>query len=391
MERKKLDFELPEELKAIQRRARDFVDERLKPLEKDLISRAGDGLGPIPDTTEAKLIKMAKKQGLWGIGVPEELGGTGLSTLGNCVVEEELAQTVTPFNFGDVTPILFNCNEKQREAYFLPVFNRQKQPYLALVEPDRTDVSSLEMRAKKVKGGYLLTGKKVSFSRRAENYFAIVFARTGGKGLRDGVTCFLVDRDTPGFKVMDSEAASEAPSLLKKPIVLNFDRCKVPAENVLGEEGKAFSLGKRWLPSRRIIRGARCVGVARRLLEEAASHVQSWESFGQSISLRTDVQSALSDIAIAIHACRLMVYEAAWKVDNGKPVRREAAIVKLFATRMVHDVADRAVHIFGGPPRIAEFSVERLCRDALATSAIELALEVQRSIIVRDILKEAEF
>lgn len=243
------------------------------------------------------------------------------------------------------------------------------------------------MRVERANGYYLLNGKKVSLSRASKDYFAVVFATTVDNRAKDRVTCFLVDKDSPGFRVISSEAKTGWQSRVREPMFLLFDHCQVPAGNILGEEGKAFHLGKKWLPSRRIIRGARCVGVAQRLLEETTTHAQSWQSFGEFISGRTNIQAALSDIAMAIHACRLMVYEAAWKADKGESIRREAAMVKLFATQMIHNVADRVTHIYGGPPYVAGLPMERLCRHALATSATELALELQRSIIAKDILK----
>ena len=386
-----MDFEIPQELKMVQRLVRDFVADQLKPLERDILGRSADlsdARMSLPSEIEEKLIKMAKDIGLWGISIPEELGGVGLSTLGNCLVEEELAQTVIPFNFGDVTPILFDCNAKQKERYFLPVFHRQRHAYLALTEPEKgANLSAIEMRAEKVNDHYVLNGKKVSLSKAGTDYFAIVFATTAEKGTRDGVTCFLVDKDTPGFRVVGGEEKTGWQAQVRQPLLLVFDQCRVPIENILGEKGKAFYLGKRWLPLRRVIRGARCVGVAQRLFEESTTQAQSWQSFGQFISRRTSIEAALADIAIAIHACRLMVYEAAWKADEGKTIRRQAAMVKLLATEMIYRVADSAAHIFGGPPYIAGLPVERLCRHALATSAIELALEVQRSIIAKDILK----
>ena len=160
-----------------------------------------------------------------------------------------------------------------------------------------------------------------------------------------------------------------------------------PRENLLGEEGKAFHLGKKWLPQRRIVRGARCVGIAGRLLEEAAVRAQSAEAFGQPISRRASVQAALADIAMNIHAARLMVYEAACLADAGKSIYREAAMVKLFTTRMVRAAADQVAHIFNGPPYIDGLSVERLCRHALEVSLSEIALEKQRNIIAGDVLK----
>jgi len=385
-----MDFELPEELKMVQSLVRDFVNDQLKPLERDILGRAADlsdAQMSLPEETEKKLVKMAQEVGLWGAEVPEELGGVGLDILGSCLVEEELAQTVIPFNFGNITPILFDCNTKQREGYFLPVFNRQKYAYLALMEPGKkAELPIMETKAEKINGYYVLNGKKISLSKAGTDYFAIVFATTK-KGTRDEVSCFLVDKNTPGFSVSGGEEREGWQAQVRQPIFLVFDQCQVPLENMLGEEGKAFHLGKRWLPSRRVIRGARCVGVAQRLLEEATIQIQSWQSFGQFISQRISIEAALADIAMFIHACRLMVYEAAWKADKGELIRHEAAMIKLFATQMIHTVSDRVAHIYNGPAYISGLPMERLCRSVLSTSATELALELQRSIIAKDILK----
>jgi len=386
-----MDFEIDEELKMVQSLARDFVSEQLKPLERDLLGRAAnlsDSQIYLPPETEAKLVKMANEVGLWGIGVPEELGGVGFSTLGNCLIAEELAQTVIPFNFGDVTPILFDCNDEQKERYFLPALNRQKQAYLALMEPGKAaELTHMKLKAAKKDGHYILSGQKVSFSRPGDDYFAVVFAATGEMEDRDSITGFLVDKDTPGFTVSSDGEPTGWRTQVREPMLLVFDNCQVEAENILGEEGKAFHLGKKWLPSRRVVRAARSVGVASRLLEEATTQAQSFASFGQLAQKRTSIEAALADIATAIHACRLMVHEAAWKADEGRPIRREAAMVKLMATEMVHTVADRVAHIYNGPPYVAGLPMERLCRHALATSSTELALGAQRSIIARDILK----
>jgi len=386
-----MDFEIPEELKMVQSLVRDFVNDQLKSLERDILGRASDLSDAqmyLPSETEERLSQMAKDLGLWGVGVPEELGGVGLSTLGNCLVEEELAQTVIPFNFGDVTPILFDCNAEQRGKYFLPALNRQKQAYLALMEPDKgAEVSSMETTAERENGYYVLNGKKISLSRASKDYFAVVFATTAANKTRAGVTCFLVDKDTSGFRVIGGEEKIGWQSQVREPMFLVFENCRVPVENILGEEGKAFHLGKKYLPTRRVIRGARCVGIAQRLLEEATTQAQTWQSFGQSISKRTSIEAALADIAMVIRASRLMVYEAAWKADRGESIRREAAMVKLFATQMLRNVADRVAHIYNAPPYVAGLPMESLCRRALTTSTTELALELQRSIIAQDILK----
>jgi acyl-CoA dehydrogenase len=381
-----VDFELSEELKMIRSLASDFVEGQLKPLERYLLGRAADfsdARANLPAAKEAELVQRVRDMGLWGVGIPEELGGAGLTTLGVCLVEEELAKTVIPFRFGDVTPILFDCSKEQREKYLLPAVNNDKHPYLALMENDcATDFSDMKLKAEKVNGHYLLNGEKLSFSRPYDNYFAIVFA-----AVANSVTCFLVDKDTPGFKVGNSEERSGWLTQLREPLSLSFNDCGIPEENRLGGEGKAFYLGRKWLPQRRIVRGARCVGIAARLLDEAAARAQSTETFGQPVRGRPGVQAALAEIAMNIHAARLMVYEAAALADAGRSVFREAAMVKLFTTRMMRAAADQVAHIFNGPPYVDGLSVERLCRHALEASLSGIALDRQRSIIASDVLK----
>lgn len=381
-----MNFELTEEQKMIQSLAHDFVNEQLKPLERDILGRAADlsdARARLPEEKEAELIKMVREMGLWGIGVPEELGGAGLDALEVCLVEEELARTVVPFHFGDVTPILFDCNTEQREKFLQPALDYKKKPYLALMESDgSTDLSSMKMKAKKGNGHYLLNGKKLSLSQPGDDYFAVVFA-----GTESGTTCFLVDKDTEGFTVSDGGERTGWLARVREPMSLVFKKCRVPVENILGKEGKAFHLGRKWLPQRRVVRGARCVGVALRLLDEATVQAQSLVTFGQPVFNRTNIQAALADIAMNVNASRLMVYEAAWNSDIGKSIRHKAAMVKLYTTQMVQTVADRVAHVFNGPPYVEGLPMERLCRRALETAAIELTLEKQRSIIAGDILK----
>ncbi len=381
-----MDFELSEELKMVQGLARAFVDEQLKPLERDILGRAADlsdARAYLPASKEAGLVRQAREMGLWGLGVPEELGGTGLSTLGICLVEEELGRTIVPFRCGDVNPIFFECSAEQKEKYLVPALNYQKQPYIALLESENgADVGAIRMTAKRQGGHYLLDGKKLSLSRPGDDYFAAAFAATD-----KGVTCFLVDKDTPGFTVTGGGEKTGWLSRVKEPLTLFFKSCRVLVANVLGEEGRAFQLGKQWLPQRRIVRGARSVGAARRLLDEAAAQAASAETFGGSILKRINIQAALADIAAHIHAARLMVYEAACNVDSGKVVQRTSAMVKLYTAQLVQTVADRVSHVFNGPSYQNGLPVMRLCRRALETSAAELAIERLRNIIARDIIK----
>jgi acyl-CoA dehydrogenase len=381
-----MDFDLSEEHKMIRDLAKDFVEEQLMPLERDLMGRAADlsdARTCLPGEKEAALVKMVREMGLWGIGVPEDLGGAGLDTLGVCLVEEELARTVVPFHFGDVTPVLFDCNEAQREKFLQPALTGDKRPYIALMEPDSNDPVAVRMAAAKKNSEYIINGTKISFSRPGPDYFGVVFALADA-----GPTCFLVEKDTPGFTVAGGEAGEGWRAPLREAMTLIFNDCRVPAEDVLGEAGQAFKLGKDWLPRRRIVRSARGVGIARRLLDEATTQAQALETFGQPVHRRAGIRASLADMAAGIHAARLMVHEAAWMADSGRPVRREAAMVKLQTTRMVNATADRAAHVFNAPPFIEGMvSMEKLCRRARRAAAADLALEAQWNLVAGDVLK----
>jgi acyl-CoA dehydrogenase len=382
-----MDFELSEEQKMVRDLARDFVQERLVPLEREILGRAADlsdARAWLPEEKEAELIRMAREMGLWGIGIPAELGGAGLDTMGVCLVEEELARTLVPFHFGDVTPILFDGNSGQREKFLKPAINVEKRPYLALMEPDGDfKPAKLKTTAEKADGGYVINGRKISFSRPGRDYFGVVFAAA-----KAGPTCFLVEKDTPGFSIEGGEAGHGWQAPLREPMTLVFKDCLVPSDGVLGEEGRAFYLAGGWLPKRRIARSARSVGIARRLLDEATTQAQAFETFGQPVHRRASIRAALADIAAGIHAARLIVHEAAWLADAGKPVRSEAAMVKLYAARMLNTAADRATHVFNAPPFVEGIpSLERHCRRARQAAAAGAALESQWNVVAGDILK----
>ena len=383
-----MDFEISGEDKLTREAARNFVKRVLLPLENDLLYKEGTLSKEVMDT----LKKKAKETGFWGFRTPEVFGGLGESVLCLCLMEEEFAQTIIPFDFGDVTPILFHCNEEQKKKYLDPAMEGTKQYSLALLEPENPRPDSLKTTASKENGHYVIEGQKLVMQAIDIGEFVITFAVTDPeKPPREGVTCFLVDRDTPGLTTFGHEEKVGWQVNLIKPILLSFNRCNIPAENILGEMGRAFYLGAKWLPSRRIIRAARCVGVGRRLLKVCCEYAELWETFGRTMSEQTRVQRILADMATDINAAMLMVYHAAYVADKGEDIRREAAMAKVFATEMVNRAADRTIQLHGGPANIKGLFVERLCRNAIAASFGEEALELQRAIIARDVLKGIGF
>ncbi|MDY6893420.1 MAG: acyl-CoA dehydrogenase family protein [Chloroflexota bacterium] len=387
-----MDFAIPEELNMLQKSVRRFVKEELMPLEREILGREGDpttGRVALPAEEENRLSDMVRDMELWGLGVPEELGGVGLPALGLCLVEEELAKTVIPFNFGDVSPILFDCNEAQKSKYLQPVIDGEKRACLAILEDTGAEPISMKTTAVRYDGYYVITGQKICMAHVTDaGDFAVVFAVTDKeKGRNGGVTCFLVDRGTPGFTSTGGGERVGRHAQVVQPLYMNFDNCRVSVEDILGEEGQAFYLGMKWLPARRVVRAARCVGAAERLLDVSKEYAKAWESFGQLMRERPGVQRALADMSIELQAARLLVYHAAWKLDEGEDVLQEAAMVKVYATEMVERVADRAIQIHGGPLYTKNLPLERLCRNAIAANTTEQALDLQRMVIARDLLK----
>jgi acyl-CoA dehydrogenase len=384
-----MDFEISEELKLIRETAMDFVKRGLLPLERDLLDSEN---GILPKEAMEELKKKAKEIGLSGLRIPKEFGGLGTSILDLCLVEEELSKTIIPFHFGDVSPFLFHCNEEQKKRYLDPSVEGTKQYSIALLEPGTFHLKSLKTMASKENGYYVIEGQKLVMQYFDLGDFVITFAVTDPeKSLREGVTCFLVDRDTAGL--MTSTAGREMPrkDTLIEPIILRFNRCQVPVNSILGEIGHGFSLGVKWLPWRRIVRAARCVGVGKRLLEICSEYAKTWESFGRAISGQARVQRILADLATDIQATRLMVYHAAFLADKGEDIRREAAMVKVFATEMLNRAVDKTVQMHGGPVYAKGLFVERLCRNTVEAKFIEETIELQRSIIARDILRGIRF
>ncbi len=380
-----MDFEISEELKLIRETTIDFVKRGLLPLERDLLDSEN---GTLSKEVMEELKKKAKEVGFWGLRVPEEFGGLGTSVLCLCLVEEELAKTIIPFNFGDVTPLLFHCNEEQRKRYLDPTIEGTKQYSIALVESGTPHLGLLRTMASKENGYYVIEGEKLVMQYFDLGDFVITFAVTDPeKPLREGVTCFLVDRDTAGLMTKSGRNEIRTPKALIEPVILKFNRCKVPVSSILGDVGRAFYLGARWLPWRRIVRAARCVGVGRRLLEICAEYAKTWELCGKTISGQTRVQRMLADLATDIHATKLMVYHAACMADKGEGIQREAAMLKVFATEMLNRAVDKTVQLHGGPAYTKGLFIERLCRNTFEARVIEETLVVQRSMIARGILR----
>ena len=274
-----MDFELPEELRLLKDTVRNFVDRELIPIE--MTSMAGADMRP---EVRAPLEEKAKKLGLWHLDVPQEYGGQGLNLLGMVVVWEEIARTVAmpprgPSVFGpDIRHVLFTLNEKQKEKYLLPVLRGEKKTAFAQSEPDAgSDPGAMRTTAVRHGDHYVINGTKRWITGAADaDFFQLVAATDRSKGSRGGLSMFLVDADTPGFKVL-----RKTPTMMgDEPCELALDDVKVPVENMIGGAGDGMKSAQKWITAGRLYQACRGLGVARRSIDLMVSYAKQRVTFG---------------------------------------------------------------------------------------------------------------
>ena len=377
---------MPEEYRLLKQIVRRFVDEELIPLEDEVEAR-----NDVPPEQLAALKKKAQDLGLYALNMPQEVGGGGLSTLAMCLVEEELGRTADALIrrvFGQVYEMLLQCQGEQRERYLYPTVRGDKITCLALTEPNAgSDAANIETTAVQRGDAFVLNGRKHFISDGDIADYAIVFAVTD-KALRarGGITAFLVDRGTPGFTTGRVQPMMGHRGYHHSELV--FEDCRVPVAQVLGQVGEGFKLVMTTLSRVRLAHiGARAVGMAERLLEMARQHALSRRQFGRAIAEFQLVQGMLADSATEAYATRLMVYNTAWEIDQGRDVRTKISMVKLYASEMQSRAVDRVLQIFGGMGFCKELPVERMYRDARVTRIYDGTSEIHRTIIARQLLK----
>jgi alkylation response protein AidB-like acyl-CoA dehydrogenase len=385
-----MDFAVPEEVQMLKQTLGRFVTEEVIPLER-ANNLTWDTAPPKELRKQVRL--RSKELGLYGVDMPEEVGGGGISFSGRCLLEMEANFHDTLF-FDDVlggvsgpTPILLACSEEQRERYLYPVVKGEITTCFALSEPDAgSDATSLQTRAHKKDGVFLLNGSKNIITNAPQADFAMTFAVTDEKlGAKGGITCFLVDKESPGFSVGRSHNCMGFTGFQGE---LVFEDCQVPAENVLGQEGYGLLLALNWINAGRVKNGAMAVGIARRLLKMSAEYAKQRSQFGNPIATYQAIQCKLADMATELFAGENMVCRTAWMRDQGMDIRKEAAITKLYCSEMVNRAAYEAIQIHGGVGCLRETNVERVYRAVRILTILEGTSEMQRLTIARRLLKE---
>ncbi|QDI90526.1 acyl-CoA dehydrogenase [Salicibibacter halophilus] len=382
-----MDLRLTEEQKMVQTTIRKFVEKELMPLENDVLRNEREGKPSLPAEKIEELQQKAKDAGFWGINTPEEYGGADLGQVMYAIVMMEVAKTFVPFTFGgSADNILYYGNEEQKEKYLLPTISGEKKSCFALTEPGAgSDTQNIKMTAEKDGDEWVLNGEKTFITGGNEADFVMVIAITDKEAHaangRDGVTCFIAERDM-GWKSEYIDTMGEW-----GPASLIFDQVRVPEENILGELDRGYDLGLEWIGFARWIVGARAVGSAERLLNMAIDYSKERETFGKPISTRQAIQWQIADSAVELEAAKWLVLNAAFSLDNGEDNRHYASMAKLYGATKGNDIIDRVMQIHGGMGYTKELPIERWYREARLWRIYDGTDEIQRLIISRNLLK----
>jgi acyl-CoA dehydrogenase len=380
-----VQVELPDELKMLQDMVRRFVDEELIPLE----GRSLDGQKLKPDI-EARLTDRCRELGLYQIDVPEELGGQGLGVLGRSIVWSELGRTVAlPTRVvrilgPEIRAPLYALTGAMRERYLFPTARGERESCFAQTEADAgSDPGAMRTTAVRDGDHYVINGVKRFITGADSADFVILMAATDrSKGSRGGISCFVFDMDTPGVKLSTCYQTLTG----ETPWEIIFDNVRVHKDHLVGDEGKGFSLGQKWLGAGRIKQAARALGATRRCLELATAYSKQRMTFGQPIASRQAISFRLVDTYVALEAATLLVHRAAARHDLGDGDRNEAYMVKLYCTEMAWQAADMCLQVHGGIGLTTDLPVERLWRDQRSHMITEGTPEIMRMALARHVL-----
>ncbi len=382
-----MHFGLTQEQQMIVDTVRTFVEHEIYPHE-DAVERTGEVPKEVAEEIRRKTIEL----GFYACNFPEEVGGAGLSHVDFALVERELGRGSMALNhfFGRPQNILMACEGEQRDRYLLPAVRGERMDALAMTEPDAgSDVRGMKCSAVRDGGDWVLNGSKHFISGADHADFFIVFVATGvdetPRGPKKRITTFLVDRGTPGFTVRDGYASVSHRGY--NNCILDFDNCRLPDAQVLGEVDGGFAVMNEWLYATRITVATMSVGRARRCFEYALNYAAERQQFGQPIGKFQGVSFQIADMITEIDAADLMTLAAAWRLDEGLPANREIASAKVYATEMLARVTDATLQIYGGMGLMNDFPIERFWRDARVERIWDGTSEIQRHIISRELLR----
>lgn len=375
-----MDFNFTEEQKLLKATVKEFVDGEIRPLAQWI-----DENEEIPK----ELIKKIGEMGFLGVAFPEEYGGGGFGEFGYCILQEEVTRACnsTAVFIGahqsiGTNAIFIGGSEEIKKKYLPPLCSGEKIAAFTLTEPEAgSDTFNLATRAELKGDKWIINGSKVWITNAGIADVFSVFART-----EKGISGFVIDADTPGIIIGPKEKKLGIKGSVTNTVT--FENVEVPKENILGQDGKGFLIAMKTLDAGRIGLGAGCLGASKELLEIATNYAKQRKQFGESISKFQAVQFMLAEISAKIYPMESIVYRTANNYDRKKNIANEAAIVKLFCSESMAEIADKALQIHGGMGFSRELPLERYFRDARILKIFEGTNEIQKMIIGRHTIKD---
>lgn len=382
-----MEYFLTEEQTMMVDLTRKIAQEKIKPVREHY------------DETEEfpwPIVKELAAADLCGVYIPQEYGGFGGGVFSLVLVTEELCKVDGGITLAlaatalGTFPILLCANEEQKKKYLPDIASGKKLAAFGLTEPEAgSDATAMRTTARKEGDFYILNGTKCFITNAGEAETYTVFAKTNPDRGARGISCFIVEKGTPGFEFGKKEKKMGIRASVTRELI--FNNCKIPKENLVGKEGHGLLIAQSTLDASRPGVAAQALGIAAGALEEATNYARTRVQFGQPIASFQAIQHMLADMATEVEAARCLVYQTARMMDanTGKRTTKESAMAKLFASETAMRVTTNAVQIFGGYGYIREYPVEKMMRDAKITTLYEGTSQIQRNEIALCLIKEA--
>jgi acyl-CoA dehydrogenase len=381
-----MEFGLSNEQALLVGTVRRFIDSELRPLEEGVETH-----GALAPADAARILEKARALGLYAMNIPTEFGGGGLSTLDWMLVEEQSGQTsdiLARRAFGNVYEILLQCTPQQQARWLAPCVRGERTCSVAFSEPEAgSDAAGIRTSASRDGDDWIINGYKHFISDGHFSDFFVITAVTDADAGHNGISTFIVDKDTAGFKIGRDQPMMGLRGTSHTELF--FDAVRLPAPNLLGVPGQGLKMAFATLGRIRLAQiGARAIGKATRIMDLAIEHARRRKQFGQPIGDFQMIQQMLADSAIEISSARLLLLHTAWLIDQGIDAREQISMVKVQAAETLGRVADRAVQIFGGMGYSKDLPIERYYRDARIYRIYDGTSEIHRSVIARGLMKD---
>jgi len=379
-----MHFDLNENQTMFRDMVRDFARQEIMPIAREM-----DESGEMP----ASLLDKLRDNGFFGLSFPEQYGGLGVDTTTYAVVIEELSRAsaglsvmLTVHNSVGSYPLAMFGDEDAKQR-FLPRMAAGEIAAFCITEPGAgSDAAALTTSARRDGQEYVLNGGKIFVTNGARASFFVVMARTPGTTGHRDIHAFIIERDAPGLHIGAKE--DKMGLRVSDTVSVDMEDVRVPASQLLGNEGDGFKIAMAALDGGRIGIAFQALGIGRGCLEESVKYAKVREQFGRPISRLSVIQGMIADSGAELEAARTLGYKAAWLKDEGRPFTKEAAMAKVLATEAAGRAADRAVQIHGGYGYCKEYDIERYYRDVRVTRIYEGTSEIQRLVIARKLLEE---